>query len=121
MSVTPALRSGGGRVTRGAAFRPRAMPMPRIEVRASLRPSRYTAGRVKNHVTMMSSNVESPRKNANPCTEPAARKKSRTAARSDTVSAASTVRQAEAKPRSSEVRTERPERVSSFNRSKYTM
>ena len=44
-----------------------------------------------------------------------------TAARSDTKSAASTVRQAEWNPRSTLVRTLRPVRASSFKRSKYTM
>ena len=66
----------------------------------------------------MSMIVESPRKKAKPFTSPTATRYRTIAASSDTKSAAHTVRQALLKPRSTDVRTERPDLVSSFNRSK---
>ena len=106
--------------TAPATARPRDTPK-RPSVRRSLRPSSTTSGRVKKYVMKTSRSVESPRKKANPFTSPMARMNSTAAAANDTRSAASTVRQALWKPRSTLVRTVRPERVSSFNRSKYTM
>ena len=66
----------------------------------------------------MSMIVERPRKKAKPFTLPTATKYRTMAASNETKSAAHTVRHALLKPRSTEVRMERPDRVSSFNRSK---
>ena len=66
----------------------------------------------------MSMIVERPRKKAKPFTFPTATRYRTIAASSDTKSAAHTVRHALLKPRSTEVRTERPDLVSSLRRSK---
>jgi hypothetical protein len=89
-----------------------------VNVRRRL--STATSGRVKNQATTMSSSVERPRKKANPRTGPTVSRYSTAAPMKADVSAMRIVRNARLNPRSTEARTVRPARTSSFRRSKNT-
>src|SRR5207245_11008303 len=76
----------------GLAARPRATPSQRASVNSRLRPSSTTIGRVNMYAVTRSRIVDSPRKKANPRTDPTLRRYSNAAPMSDTRSAARIVR-----------------------------
>src|SRR5439155_21278445 len=76
----------------GTAASPRATPRNRASVKSRFRPSRITIGRVKKNAVTMSRAVDRPSSSANPRTDPTVSQNSRSAAMSETRSAARMVR-----------------------------